>query len=149
MAFFDLLAVGDLAAFERWYSVVLEPSLGLTWKALRRHGILPAIGAIASIIDGEVRDGSRRQPTEVGAVLNNACTVGLPDQRHVWAPILAATLNMPEAKLARSRIGRATPGILKSAVEASSPTELNSLQAVYAPILNRLFPGLPAPLWLA
>lgn len=141
-AFFDLLAAGDLIALERWYRAVLQPSLGLEWKALRQKGILPVIGALATVIAGTVRNGSKHKPAEVGAVINNACNMGLADQRHIWAPIVAATLNSPHAKLARSMIGPATPAIINAAIRAGDPAELRSRMSEYAPLMKRIFPGL-------
>ena len=141
-AFFEALASADRDALKRWYTAV-GPDLGLPiWKAFIEDGLRPLMGAIASVLACEVRNGSERRSSEVTAVLHNALTTGVFDGRHVWAPVIASVLKMHADLSNARRFGRKTTDMIHRASQCQSPAELSRRLDLWRPLLQRVFPTL-------
>ena len=139
------LASTDRDALKRWYAAV-GPDLGLPiWKAFTKDGLRPLIGAVASVLAGEVRNGSARQSSQVTAVIHDALTAGVFDGRHLWAPVIASVLDM-HADLSTSRqFTRKTADMIHRASQYHDTAELSRRIDLWRPLLLRLFPALALP----
>lgn len=144
-AFLAALASTDRNALKRWYAAV-GPDLGVpNWKAFTKDGLRPLIGAVASVLAGEVRNGSARQSSEVTAVVHDALTTGVFDARHLWAPVIASILDMDADLSTARRFGRKTADMIHSASQHHDAAEFSRRVDLWRPLLMRLFPALALP----
>ncbi len=141
-AFLAALASPDRAALRRWYEAV-APDLGLPgWNVFMADGLRPLLGAVASVLAGEVQDGSARRPSEVTAVVHNALTTGLSDGRHLWAPIIAMVMKRRAELPNAVGFGLKTAAMIDRASQCHDPAEFSRRIDVWRPLLMRLFPAL-------
>lgn len=132
----------DRADLQRWYEAV-SPDLGLPgWNVFMADGLRPLLGALASVLAGEVRDGSARRPSEVTAVVHNALTTGLSDGRHLWAPIIAMVMKRRAELPCAVAIGKKTAAMTERASQFHDSAEFSRRIDVWRPLLMRLFPTL-------
>ncbi|WP_305250130.1 hypothetical protein [Pseudotabrizicola sp.] len=144
-AFLAALASTDRADLQRWYEAV-GPDLGLSdWNAFRVDGLRPLLGALASVLASEVRDGSARRPSEVTAVVHNALTTGLSDGRHLWAPIITMAMKRRAELPNAVGFGLKTAAMIDRASRCHDPAEFNRRIDVWRPLLLRLVPALALP----
>lgn len=148
LACFEAVERRDPRKLADLFNARVGQDAAITEADLAASGIMPLLGALATIFRGTVSDGSAHPPEAIGAVVNGALNLDCRDRRHCWAHVLKAAMALPEAECSLGRLGPKTPSILQRALDASTAEQRATLYQVWTPVLRRLFPGVAAQLQL-
>ena len=144
-AFFEALANRDRTVLQRWYVAMAADLAFPDWQAFVADGMCSLIGALATVLAGEVRDGSARPPSDVKAAVHNSLRTDTFDDRHLWAPLVRAILKARAERSPASAISRKTTEMIGRAMQDHDPVEFDRRLTRWRPLLLRLFPTIRLP----
>lgn len=148
-AMFTALRDGDVRVLKSSFEALADATAAPSYLDARSDGLFGTIAVLATLVTGRKADASGFADDAVNAIVNQHLR---PEQsgmrpnfvRRAWAPVIARAAFHPAVRRWIDKPGTKTRNLLDTAlIECAEDPELsNQLIVDWAPLLDRMFPGL-------